>query len=628
MDKEVDYDFKVESVRDRGFIEVKVVEFEKNNTNENELKSIETLNDENVLELPTIELNKNISNKSNKSKKDDYMKLDIKNIFKPDKENSISLSRTDSKRFNEISTQDKEAVLDYNNLLFKLTQAGFNNIKIIQNCFRLYRKLPLEEIISKITVNDEGKYDHNFIEKPKHSKNSIKPFDLCDLCEQTNEHHVKSNYEIVNVKIDLEKRKKTTEKFLKNINSKGNSILTSRKSSILSISHNNKPIGENLVLITQEFDDSYNKEDKICLICELIIPTEDIKPYTLLICKHFYCEECLHSYLKEEILNSRVKAIKCPSRDNCKYIFDRDKLKQIFEHENKDLLIKYDKFTEREKILINKNHKLCPVSDCEGYSSIEGIDIEKNENLKLICNNEHAFCVRCMEPWHEGKSCQDYQNTAIIQVCSSLKIKRCFKCNTFTQKNEGCNHMTCVVCKGEWCWLCGKEHFEGHFNRRDNPECYHKQFWDPDDPNGMIYGPEPAPPIPQPRYDHDATDCENLVQYMELFLSTPRPQPDAECCEKFGKLVCNILFPFLILIFNCIGNMFHGIIMHKGINYLEHNNVFRHEYNQCLYSLIKMFYYTSCAIMWVMGFFNFLGTAIIAFVFSIFNSCIVACCRA
>ena len=39
--------------------------------------------------------------------------------------------------------------------------------------------------------------------------------------------------------------------------------------------------------------------------------------------------------------------------------------------------------------------------------------------------------------------------------------KKCPKCYTRIEKNQGCNHMTCQQCKYDFCWICG-EPWEDH----------------------------------------------------------------------------------------------------------------------------------------------------------------------
>ena len=43
-------------------------------------------------------------------------------------------------------------------------------------------------------------------------------------------------------------------------------------------------------------------------------------------------------------------------------------------------------------------------------------------------------------------------------------MKQCPICKIYTEKNEGCNHMTCTECKFQWCWLCEGEYNENHFS--------------------------------------------------------------------------------------------------------------------------------------------------------------------
>ncbi|KAM7533698.1 hypothetical protein Aperf_G00000127892 [Anoplocephala perfoliata] len=50
-------------------------------------------------------------------------------------------------------------------------------------------------------------------------------------------------------------------------------------------------------------------------------------------------------------------------------------------------------------------------------------------------------------------SADDLATSSLIAV--SCKI--CPRCNSQTEKDGGCNHMTCSICGFEWCWICHNE---------------------------------------------------------------------------------------------------------------------------------------------------------------------------
>ena len=53
------------------------------------------------------------------------------------------------------------------------------------------------------------------------------------------------------------------------------------------------------------------------------------------------------------------------------------------------------------------------------------------------------------------------------------KVKRCPKCKMYTQKNEGCNHMTCIHCNFQWCWICEEKYEPDHYQ---SSKCRGLQF--------------------------------------------------------------------------------------------------------------------------------------------------------
>merc|ERR1719453_1856106 len=74
-------------------------------------------------------------------------------------------------------------------------------------------------------------------------------------------------------------------------------------------------------------------------------------------------------------------------------------------------------------------------------------------------------CLRHSCVMHIGMSCDEYdeerrqsEEVGLHQYLQSDRVKRCPKCNTGVEKNDGCDHMKCLVsaggCGAEWCWLC------------------------------------------------------------------------------------------------------------------------------------------------------------------------------
>merc|ERR1712159_31617 len=81
-------------------------------------------------------------------------------------------------------------------------------------------------------------------------------------------------------------------------------------------------------------------------------------------------------------------------------------------------------------------------------------------------------------------------DTALIHNTS----KQCPRCGMWTQKNGGCNHMTCknpecMKKEGgrscDWCWVCGKDMNHAVTEHYSNGECH--QFVDPPSP-GLLSG--------------------------------------------------------------------------------------------------------------------------------------------
>lgn len=91
--------------------------------------------------------------------------------------------------------------------------------------------------------------------------------------------------------------------------------------------------------------------------------------------------------------------------------------------------------------------------------------------LCLACN--HIFCSDCRCPAHNGISCA--QAIQKREAESSGRYKVCPRCGIKIEKldDDTCDHMTCFVCKHEFCFQCmaDRKVIDAHGNHHHRPEC-------------------------------------------------------------------------------------------------------------------------------------------------------------
>jgi hypothetical protein len=118
---------------------------------------------------------------------------------------------------------------------------------------------------------------------------------------------------------------------------------------------------------------------------------------------------------------------------------------------------KYERFV---KIKSDENYRDCPTCG------------------ELILGNRRRpamTCSKCTTQFcffhanaHPGESCRQFaRRVRVEERASTITIgqitKKCPSCKLPTEKNGGCNHMTCYRCGIDWCWLCGRRMGENHF---------------------------------------------------------------------------------------------------------------------------------------------------------------------
>ena len=199
------------------------------------------------------------------------------------------------------------------------------------------------------------------------------------------------------------------------------------------------------------------KNEKECQICYCEVTDEEIERNKMK-CGHVCCEDCWMTYLKTEIEQAKVAEIHCFYM-KCSTVLKEDFILGKIK-DNPKLIEKYNIFKEKAEILNNPNKKFCPKPNCNSY--LERPKGQKNKYVK--CKNGHEYCFVCLKSPHGKQKCEEELDKDFQIWRKGKVIKQCPRCKFYTEKNKGCNHMTCAECKYQWCWLCEGKYDSGHFS--------------------------------------------------------------------------------------------------------------------------------------------------------------------
>ena len=298
-----------------------------------------------------------------------------------------------------------------------------------------------------------GIYQHNFYES-KHSNP-----DKCFICGKTITFHM-----------DFNSRVEKMKGAIRNVVD----IITEGIKTYFKDDIENNDNKDNDIQI--KVDDEYNRNSidimNECLICYKNITYRE-KEENKLPCGHKICDICLFEYIKNQIETAQIENIHCFAY-KCQQILLEDYILKVIKN-NKILIDKYNIFKKKAEILSCPTKKFCPEKDCNSF-----LERKEGQDKYVSCEKGHKYCFVCLKPWHNKSKCNEELDKDFQLWKQNKIIKRCPKCRFYTEKNEGCNHMTCAECKYQWCWLCEKKYEYNHYS---NGACAGQQFYKGDKPN-------------------------------------------------------------------------------------------------------------------------------------------------
>lgn len=576
----------------------------------------------------------------------------------------------------------------------------------INNCFRIFACQNISEFIEKLIKSDD-KYSHPFI------KNNALAMEKCEVCEEGKECHEKENRYtdeeiLLNRNISSEEfqfKKTHTIKFLAKLREKEDTQ-TFKAQTLKKKVSDEKPYNEYDTLKKQKGEacvnveiankpdqdvsidtSAYGDEMSTCLICECRVFIPSLPVIYHLKCNHTFCMECLDFYIEVKILDGDVIKINCPSSD-CNQVFNQSDVLDLILYpiesldENnetdralikgkQELADKYKKFLKNLEVERDDKKFFCPWIDCEGYGCLGNAEvINQNSIVRCNLNPAHEFCAKCGSKRHVG-DCLTEQEIEIRRKVAEgiLKLKKCPKCKNWTEKHGGCNHMTCIHCKYEWCWICNNATSSSHFNV-PNTRCYGRQFpvegrddyvkFDEDDFNRAVEALNPGNPNIQniPNIPNVALPVNNnYVNYNQGAINNVDPLNNrhlewydqttdikqfisaqfiryhlfsyanvSDNCDRTFILVFEIFYIAFVALFSAFGNLFFLILLWKNDKILF-DDIKIHESPSCAIKLSLIMYHFAMYLLWAVYYVQLLGFTSVMVIFYIFNSVISICRR-
>ena len=216
-----------------------------------------------------------------------------------------------------------------------------------------------------------------------------------------------------------------------------------------------------------------------CVICceELIWPQEF---FSLSSCGHSACLNCWQNYIQTKILNLKtsfsfnresaenpgnIKKLSC-LYDKCSSVLSKEIMVNLVKL---DLVHKYVQFYSDLKILRSNNFVYCKNKKCGkliliSKDKIEGLnEVDFGKETVSVCVCGYMVCRFCLKDAHFPANCKQakdyldhlraYEKHEIYDLTNlyTSEGKNCPTCGNYMEKNQGCNHMTCI-CGAHFCW--------------------------------------------------------------------------------------------------------------------------------------------------------------------------------
>jgi hypothetical protein len=152
---------------------------------------------------------------------------------------------------------------------------------------------------------------------------------------------------------------------------------------------------------------------------------------------HCYCHETMVAFI-DSCVNDGIISIRCPGYGDCNAILSNEEIQQLVP------LATYEKYIRYKEIKQNPHYRECPFCNHSAVGS--------EATPEMVCEScQGKYCYFHANA-HPNQSCQRYTREQLQSQLKSLAViqtttRNCPECHVATEKNGGCNHMTCHQCR-------------------------------------------------------------------------------------------------------------------------------------------------------------------------------------
>ena len=224
--------------------------------------------------------------------------------------------------------------------------------------------------------------------------------------------------------------------------------------------------------------ESTPRGDIICCIClDSISHGRQMAGYALQSCDHWFCSECWCNHLVTRV-EEGDRQLSCPGHE-CDKEVDTATLVALMPY---SYFIKYESYVYNTKLEVSREWAWCQGlhGKCEQIIRAttkkprpnDSINETLEDRICVTCSCKTQWCFDCGKEPHWPATCKqaahfiseamrrghiDYSSGATnlaLRPAYKVNVKRCPKCKNPMQKNGGCLHMVCPLCRCDFCWYC------------------------------------------------------------------------------------------------------------------------------------------------------------------------------